>query len=198
MKTEDLITTIDTLGDAVIPSPLASRSQGGYTQNFVADHQRITYSVDPDKIAGELEANGTIPSFEKAGPREKIYFDPSKLKCAIVTCGGLCPGLNDIIRSVFLELHHCYGVRHIYGIKYGLQGFIPKYGHDIVTLTPGYVSQIMDMGGTVLGSSRGTQDMDAILDCMERLSIGILFMVGGGRHPHGRQEDCGQGQGKSS
>ncbi len=179
MKTADLITTIDTLGDAVIASPLASRSQGGYTQNFVADHHRISYSVDPQRIAQDLETHGTIPSFEKAGPREKIYFDPSKLKCAIVTCGGLCPGLNDIIRSVFLELHHCYGVRHIYGMKYGLQGFIPQYGHDLVTLTPAYVSQIMDMGGTVLGSSRGTQDMDAILDCLERMSIGILFMVGG-------------------
>ena len=179
MQTTDLITAIDTLGDAAIDSPLASRSQGGYTQNFVSDHHRISYSVDPEKITAHLENHGTIPSFEKAGPRKKIYFDPSKLKCAIVTCGGLCPGLNDIIRSVFLELHHCYGVRHVYGMKYGLQGFIPQYGHDTVPLTPAYVSQIMDMGGTVLGSSRGTQDMDAILDCLERMSIGILFMVGG-------------------
>jgi len=179
MKTTDITTHIQTLGEAAIDSPLTSRSQGGYTQNFVSDDHRISYNVDPKQLAADLKAHGTIPSFETAGPRKKIYFDPSKLKCAIVTCGGLCPGLNDIIRSVFLELHHCYGVRHIYGMKYGLQGFIPQYGHDTVTLTPAYVSQIMDMGGTVLGSSRGTQDMDAILDCLERMSIGILFMVGG-------------------
>ena len=36
----------------------------------------------------------------RAGPREKIYFKPEQVKAAIVTCGGLCPGLNDVIRQV--------------------------------------------------------------------------------------------------
>ena len=77
-----------------------------------------------------------FPSLELAGPRSKIYFDPSKLRCALVTCGGLCPGLNDIIRAVVLELYHHYGVRNISGIRYGLLGFIPKYAHQIKDLTP--------------------------------------------------------------
>ena len=154
-----LPTEIEILGPPAIDSPLTSRIQGGYTQKFVSDDTRVVYTTDPLEIQETLAATGTIPSFEKAGPREKIYFDPAKLKCAIVTCGGLCPGLNDIIRSVTLELYHCYGVHHIFGIQYGLQGFIPAYGHDTVPLTPDYVSQIMDMGGTILGSSRGTQDI---------------------------------------
>jgi 6-phosphofructokinase 1 len=87
--------------------------------------------------------------------------------------------LNDIIRSVVLELHWGYGVRNIYGIRYGLQGFIPKFGHDVIDLTPGYVANIHERGGSVLGSSRGPQDVEEIADCLERMNIGILFMIGG-------------------
>jgi 6-phosphofructokinase 1 len=114
-----------------------------------------------------------------AGAREKIYFDPSKLRCALVTCGGLCPGLNDIIRSIVLELYHLYGVNNIYGIRYGLEGFIPKYSHDVIELKPSSVTSILDMGGSILGSSRGPQDIEEIVDCLERMNIGILFMIGG-------------------
>jgi 6-phosphofructokinase 1 len=114
-----------------------------------------------------------------AGPRRRIYFDPSKLRCAVVTCGGLCPGLNGIIRSVVLELYYGYGVRNISGIRYGLQGFIPEYGHDVLELTPEVVGDIIRKGGSFLGSSRGPQDMEAIVDCLERMNVGILFMVGG-------------------
>ncbi|MBF0200867.1 MAG: ATP-dependent 6-phosphofructokinase [Desulfamplus sp.] len=180
-----LDTAIPTLGEAKIPSPLKISSQskghstGGYTDIFVRDSDRIISLIKIDQVMHYMENGLEIPSFELAGPREKIYFDPSKLKCAIVTCGGLCPGLNDIIRSVVLELHHCYGVRNIYGIKYGLQGFIPEYAHDLVELTPGAVSNILGMGGTILGSSRGTQDIGGVVDCLERMNIGILFMVGG-------------------
>jgi 6-phosphofructokinase 1 len=120
-----------------------------------------------------------LPSFELAGPRQNIYFDPSKLKCAVVTCGGLCPGLNDIIRSVVFQLYHCYGVRNICGIRYGLQGFIPEYGHDVMELSPGSVVNIHEMGGSILGSSRGPQSIETIVDSLERMNIGILFMVGG-------------------
>ena len=112
-------------------------------------------------------------------PRRQIYFDPCKIRCALVTCGGICPGLNAIIRSVVLELFYGYDVRHIYGIRYGLQGFIAKYQHDVMELSPELVTDIMKKGGTMLGSSRGEQDVDAIVDCLERLGIGALFMIGG-------------------
>ena len=76
------------------------------------------------------------PALRLPGPREKIFFDPSKLACGIVTCGGLCPGLNDVIRSIVLSLHHHYGVRTIYGFPYGYEGLVPKFGHQPITLTP--------------------------------------------------------------
>ncbi len=179
METDTIKTEIQTLGTAKIPSPLGGKAEGGYTERFVREEDRVLMNVNPNKIKACLERGVEPPSFEQAGPREKIYFDPSKLKCAIVTCGGLCPGLNDIIRSVVLELHHCYGVKNIYGIRHGLEGFMPEYGHEVMELTPASVSNILDMGGTILGSSRGTQDIGTIVDCLERMNIGILFMVGG-------------------
>lgn len=180
MKTEDFSTKISVLGEAKITSPLKSHGipgEGG--TRFISDEDRIAVDVQVKTIEGVLGENQPLPSFEMTGPREKIYFDPSKLKCAITTCGGLCPGLNDIIRSVVLELYHIYHVRNIYGIRHGLQGFIPEYGHDVMDLNPESVSGIQDTGGSILGSSRGTQDISTVVDCLERMNVGILFMVGG-------------------
>ncbi len=181
MKTDDFNTKISILGEAKIDSPLKSHGipgEGG--TRFISDDSRITVDVEVEAMEGFIKNNQRLPSFEQTGPREKIYFDPSKLKCAISTCGGLCPGLNDIIRSIVLELYHIYHVRNIYGIRHGLQGFIPDYGHDIMNLDPESVSGIQDAGGSILGSSRGTQNISMVVDCLERMNVGILFMVGGG------------------
>ena len=173
-------TEIPTLGEAKIVSPLKRNLKPGEPEKrFVSDDARIVLDVELDHLATASKPVKQFLSFDKAGPREKIYFDPSKLKCAIVTCGGLCPGLNDIIRSIVLELYHIYHVTTIYGIRHGLQGFIPEYGHDVMDLNPSSVSGIQNTGGSILGSSRGTQDIGIIVDCLERLNIGILFMVGG-------------------
>lgn len=112
--------------------------------------------------------------FEKAGPREKLFFDPSETKCAIVTCGGLCPGLNDVIRSIVINGHYHYGIRTMVGIRNWLQGFIPQYGYDTIELTLETVSSIHQFGGTILGTSRGQQDPEEIVDSLERMSIIIL------------------------
>ena len=125
---------------------------------------------------------------EVAGPREKIFFDPSSLACGIVTCGGLCPGLNDVIRAVVLSLSHHYGVKKIYGFRYGYEGLVQKYGHNPVDLTPETVSGINKAGGTILGSSRGPQDPVEILKTLEDLRIGILFAVGGDGTLRGAQK----------
>ena len=172
-------TTIPTLGPAKIPSPIEAPPAGPHGCCFVSDEDQVSVDVDIINLKSWLEAGKTPPSFELAGPRENIYFDPSKLRCALVTCGGLCPGLNDIIRSITLELYYGYGVNKIYGIRYGLQGFIPRYGHDLMDLNPKSVSHILDMGGSILGSSRGPQPIDEIVDSLERMNIGILFVVGG-------------------
>ena len=120
-----------------------------------------------------------LPGFEPAGPRRSIFFDPAKVRAGIVTCGGLCPGINDVIRGIVMELAFHYGVQRIYGFRNGYQGFIPCYGHDVVDLTPEIVSRIAEDGGTILGTSRGAQDPDGIVDCLERMNIGILFVIGG-------------------
>ncbi|MBW1940293.1 MAG: ATP-dependent 6-phosphofructokinase [Deltaproteobacteria bacterium] len=172
-------TKIETLGDPKIPSPIQQDYKETCSQSFISDTDRVLIDVDPNHINMMCKKNQPLPSFELAGPRRKIYFDPSKLRCAVVTCGGLCPGLNDIIRAIFLELYYRYGVKNIYGIKYGIQGFIPEYGHDIIELTPELVVNILDMGGSILGSSRGAQNVEAVVDALERMNIGILFMIGG-------------------
>ena len=128
------------------------------------------------KLSGRA---GEPVSFLKAGPRQKIFFDPSKLKSAMVTCGGLCPGLNDVIRSLVLTLYHIYGVKNVLGIRHGLQGFIPRSGHPVMELTPNVVAHIGGLGGTILSSSRGPQPIDEIVDALERMNIGILFAIGG-------------------
>ncbi len=161
---------VDTLGEPKIPIPDQLRpllSEVGEVNLYVSEE-----ILEP----GE---KGRYYVFEEAGPKEKIYFDPSKSKCAIVTCGGLCPGINDVIRSIVMEAHHQYKVAATIGIKYGLQGFLPKYGHNVYELTPENVSNIHEFGGTILGSSRGHQPPEEIVDALERMNINILFMIGG-------------------
>jgi 6-phosphofructokinase 1 len=179
MIDEIIDTTTPSLGESKIPSPLLEREGSGELQPFVSDIDRVVIDVDLSKLMTQIGSADGPPSFELAGPRQKIYFDPSKLKCAIVTCGGLCPGLNDIIRSVVFQLYHRYGVRNICGIRYGLQGFVPEYRHEIIELTPASVVNIHEMGGSMLGSSRGPQPIETVVDSIERMNIGVLFMVGG-------------------
>jgi 6-phosphofructokinase 1 len=179
MNTDSIMTEISTLGEAKISTPVQKRTDGTEDISFVSDESRVIIEVDDSRISQMVKKSQPMPSFELAGPRRHIFFDPSKLKCALVTCGGLCPGLNDIIRSVVLELHYGYGVSNIFGIRYGLQGFIAGYGHPLIDLTRESVVNIHDRGGTVLGSSRGPQDIDEIVDSLERMNIRLLFMIGG-------------------
>jgi len=130
-------------------------------------------------IQEQLNKGETPLSFEKAGPKEKLYFEPAKTRVAIVTCGGLCPGLNNVIRGVVNHLSYRYGVNKIYGIQYGYAGFIPKNNLPYVELTSDVVDEIHKDGGTILGSSRGNQPEDQIVDTLERLNINILFTIGG-------------------
>ncbi len=163
---------IQTLGECAIPSPMQ-------TPQFVGDEERILYHAALSDIQEYLGSGKQPPSFEMAGPRRQIFFDPSKLKCGIVTCGGLCPGLNDVIRSIALCLFHHYGVQTVFGFRYGYEGLTCKYGHKPVELKPDLVANIQEKGGTILGSSRGPQDIGEMVDTLERMNVGILFAVGG-------------------
>ncbi len=179
MDYDAIDTLISTLGSAKIPSPVKGPLNGPNGTSFVSDDNRVVVDVNISNLRRSIEEGNNPPSLETAGPRKNIYFDPSKVRCALVTCGGLCPGLNDIIRSIVLELFYGYGVKHIYGIRYGLQGFIPEFGRELMDLSSDTVSDILDMGGSILGSSRGPQPIDGIVDSLERMNIGILFMIGG-------------------
>jgi len=117
--------------------------------------------------------------FELAGPRERLFFDPARTRAGIVTCGGLCPGLNDVIRSLFLELHYGYGVQEVIGFRGGYQGLDPSLGPDPIALTPALVSRIHQQGGTVLGTSRGPVDIGRAVDALIRRGINVLFTIGG-------------------
>ncbi len=145
---------------------------------FVEPSARVLLNMTEDDLSSQDNFD-SASVFELAGPREKVYFDPSKTKCAIVTCGGLCPGINDVIRAIVLEAFHSYNIAACLGIRFGLQGFIPKFGHDFVELTPDSVSRIHQFGGTFLGSSRGPQPAEDIVDALERMNVNILFMIGG-------------------
>jgi 6-phosphofructokinase 1 len=163
---------ISTLGKGRIPSPMSG-------VRFVRDEERDLLHSDIREIKKFLVEGKEPPSMELAGPREKIYFDPTKVRCGIVTCGGLCPGLNDVIRAIVLSLFHHYGVKTVFGFPFGYEGLAKKYGHTPLELTPQTVSRINQNGGTILGSSRGSQDIGEMVDTLERMNIGVLFTIGG-------------------
>jgi len=168
------------LGRRTIKSPLMSTFYpDGLSFQFVDNDDRVLYDATLEQFKHCQETGETPISFEKAGPRKHLYFDPSNTRAAIVTCGGLCPGLNDVIRSVVNELYYRYKVDKIIGVQYGFEGFISKYNHPFIELTPQIVDTIHLFGGTILGSSRGLQDVAEIVDKLVEQKIDILFCVGG-------------------
>ena len=171
---------VKSLGPCRIDSPLKSLVESRRTTvHYVAEDDRVLFHDTVGLVTATGLSPDQLPGFEPAGPRRKIFFEPAKLRVGIVTCGGLCPGINDVIRGIVMELSFHYGVQKIHGFRNGFQGFIPKYGHDVLDLTPDIVTEIDEGGGTVLGTSRGGQDPGEIVDCLERMNIRILFVIGG-------------------
>ena len=180
---------VSNLGKREFRSPLKlSTERGDGIADFTPDEARLLYHAD--FVSAEELSPGL--SFEKAGAREQIHFDPAKTVAAVVTCGGLCPGLNNVIRSLFLQLHHNYGVKLVLGIRYGYRGLNPANGLPPIRLTTEYVESIHKLGGTVLGSSRGPEDPRVIVDFLERERVNILFCVGGDGTQRGAHEIDGE------
>lgn len=172
MNDQELDFNIEQLGECRLPSPMRDG-------RFTGDGERLLYHSRYEELQPFIAAGVEPPTLELAGPRERIYFDPPAIACGIVTCGGLCPGTNDVIRAVTLSLYHHYGVRRIYGFRYGYEGLVKRFGHTPIVLNPEVVNQISDMGGTILSSSRGPQEPAEMVDYLEELGVGILFAIGG-------------------
>ncbi|MCX7982078.1 MAG: ATP-dependent 6-phosphofructokinase [Syntrophales bacterium] len=164
--------TIKSLGECTIPSPIV-------TSYFTPDDKRILFFNDLHSYHRDRMEGLEPLTLELAGPREMIFFDPVKTKAAIVTCGGLCPGINDVIRAIVMELYYRYGVQNIIGIRYGFQGLIPRFRHEVMELSPEVVDDIHTHGGSILSSSRGNQDIEEMVTVLKRMNVDILFCIGG-------------------
>ncbi len=180
MADETFDFTISTLGPCKVTSPIKlSNKTGDFVANYVTEAHFIRYSLDAaiDQVVGPEKRSELL---EKAGPREKIFFNPNHVNAAIVSCGGLCPGINDVIRAVVRCLWNRYGVRRISGIRFGFKGLLPEYGFEIMPLQPDFVDDCHKTGGSILGTSRGGGDrVIEIADAIENLNINMIFIIGG-------------------
>jgi 6-phosphofructokinase 1 len=166
------IIQVDTLGEPAMDSPLLAYNHRFYNGEAIACYDRT-------KDLGKLTGIDEIDYFELAGPRRKIFFDPREVTVGIVTCGGLCPGLNDVIRALTFCSLEGYGVKRVLGFKYGYEGLVARYYHYPMELTTDNTDEIHEKGGTILKTSRGAQDTDEIINTLIHYGVNILFTIGG-------------------
>lgn len=164
--------SIESVGTGTLKSPMKGVP-------FVSESDRVSLTTDVNRIKEFYDRGQEVPSLEAAGPRETIFHDPAWTRAGIVTCGGLCPGLNNVIKGLVQVLWFDYGVRNIFGIPYGYRGLNPAYGYSPIVLNPDVVDAIQEDGGTILGSSRGMQEPSVMVDTLMRLNINMLFCIGG-------------------
>ncbi len=178
---QELDFSIEQLGPCKVHSPIdLSTKHGEFRANYVKDSSYVRYSVNVFEDSEKKDGLGTDNLMQKAGPREYIYFNPAHVNAGICTCGGLCPGLNDVIRAVVRCLYYRYGVKKIRGFRFGFKGFFPESGFDTIDLTPENVDDIHKIGGSFLGTSRGGGNRTSdIVDAVESLNINMLFIIGG-------------------
>jgi len=169
---EEYSCKVETLGECKIDSPIRHHE-------FLRDGERILVTENEMFMKYLEQRLGHTPTFERAGPLRKIFHAPSWTRVGIVTAGGLCPGLNNVIKGLVEILTFDYGVKTIFGIKYGYAGLSPKFNYQPVMLNPDVVDTIHELGGTILGSSRGQQPTEEMVDTLERMNINILFCIGG-------------------
>jgi 6-phosphofructokinase 1 len=105
-ETPDL--TVKTLGVPKVDSPMAPLLENRQTTEYYVDESdRVLLDDTLNGVTSRGVVVDELPGLEPCGPRRKIFFDPSKTRAAIVTCGGLCPGLNDVIAGLvrYLTYH---------------------------------------------------------------------------------------------
>jgi 6-phosphofructokinase 1 len=187
--------SVRTLGRCTVESPIQRYwAHAREMEIFVPDEDKILLDDSLTSVATSIARNETLTAFELAGPRRKLFFDPANSSCAIVTCGGLCPGINDVIRGIVMQACLRYGVRTIFGVQCGYEGLIKEYGHPVLNLTPESVENIHSLGGSMLGTSRGPQDASQIVQRLCELNIKILFIIGGDGTLRGANQIAGEAQ----
>ena len=170
---------VPTLGEPRYDSPLADFIADRQTnEHYVSEDDRVILHDTVQQLSGLGLPPEQVPSFEPGGPRRRLFFAPGATKVGIVTCGGLCPGLNDVIRGLVMEFAEHYGISEVTGFRSGYAGLV-EGGPEPIRLTPEVVHGINRQGGTMLGTSRGAQDPDAMVDRLVTLGIDLLFVIGG-------------------
>lgn len=171
---------IERLGECSVESPLKPLlDYRQHSINYVEESDRILVDNTLSVVANDVASGRPLTGLEPAGARREIFFDPTKTRVGIVTCGGLCPGLNNVIRSLVNEFVRRYGVQGVYGFPNGYLGMTDACDRPALELTPKSVENIHEHGGTILGSSRGQQDAKSIVDRLEQMGISILMVIGG-------------------
>ena len=186
MTAEDF--KISTLGKPQLESPLRECA-------FVDEKSSVVYETDSALLEEYVKKGEAIPAFELAGPRKKIFHDPAWSRAAILTAGGLCPGLNEVVKFLTLTLRQRYKVPVVYGIRYGYRGLNPAYGLSPILLDEAVVDSIHEEGGTILGSSRGAESVEVCVDTLVRMNVNMLFCIGGdgtSRGAHAIAEEAGR------
>lgn len=160
--------------EPTIPNPI----EIPHNKSFLNRSDCIAYDPNINSLEKDFKATGRPLCFELAGPRAKLAFEPETTRIALTTCGGLCPGINTVVRSIVLQAWTRYGVKNIVGARFGYHG-LGKDRENFVKLTPEVVSKIQTQGGTILGTSRGTPPPSEIVDTLVESKINILFAIGG-------------------
>ncbi len=169
LSQKDLL--VETLGECKFDTPLHLPPK-----YISAGRTKILFN---NEIENGNKLDAKLLYFESAGPYTKLFFNPTEINVGIVTCGGLCPGINDVIRSITYSCLDGHGVKNVFGFKNGFEGLTSKYNTEVISLTGTDVDNIHELGGTILGSSRGSQSIEDMVDTLVKFNISILFVIGG-------------------
>lgn len=153
-----------------------------YVSPLVGERAQKTFTNTGEMVLADIALDENNPShtveeliaYKKAGPREKIVFGRG-IRAAIVTCGGICPGINTVIREITTCLTQ-YGASKIFGVPHGYRGF---YSGRWRELTLDDVEEKHKIGGSMLGNSRGGFDLEKIVDAIETRNIDHVYIIGG-------------------
>lgn len=184
MNTPNII-PVDRLGDCRFVSPLKDKRQRFYAGEGVARYTRT-------KDIRQYESFNDFEYFELAGAREQLFFDPKETVAGIVTCGGICPGLNDVIRAITFCCLETYGIKKVLGFPYGFEGLVASYYHQPIELTSDMTDEIHEKGGTILKSSRGPQPTEEIVKTLKHFGVNMLFTIGGDGTQRGARDLCAE------